>query len=86
MIPTKYLILGGVGIAAALLLSRPAAAANIGQAIGGGAVDIVTGVGKGFWQEAWVNPYAWAREYEGHIPIIDPIAKSIAGVINLVGG
>ena len=86
---TKNIILiAGAGLLAYALMSgkigqtvakaSQQAGVNTGQAIGGGAGGIISGVVEGVAESVTVQPYEWAKQHGGYIPVIDDVAYSVA--------
>ena len=78
---TKDLIIAGAVVLGVVTLFP-----KIGQAVGSGvgqtAGGAVGGVTTGLVQGVLIDPYEWALNYEGYIPIIDPLAKTFANIKN----
>jgi len=54
-------------------------ASNTGEAI----VNIPSGLVVGAVKGTLINPYEWSKNYKGHIPIIDPLAKAFVRIKRL---
>jgi len=91
---TKNIILiAGAGLLAYALMSgkigkavakaSQEAGVNTGQAIGGGAGGIVSGAVEGVVEAVTVQPYEWAKQHGGYIPIIDDVTYAFTWLKNL---
>ena len=72
-------LIGGVAFLGLNMISTKVSAYT-GSVIGETAGNIASGTVMGAVKGITINPYEWAKNYEGHIPIIDPIAKTLAGI------
>jgi hypothetical protein len=84
---TEDMIIIGGALAAVLLLTKGRAGSYVGETVGyaaGGAVGgTASGIAKGLIDTVLIKPYNWAQTYQGHIPIIDPLAKKAAWIKRL---
>ena len=75
----ELLILGGLGFLGLNMISTKVSA-KTGEVIGETAGNVASGTVMGAIKGITVNPYEWAKNYQGYIPIIDPIAKTLASI------
>ena len=80
----NILIIAGVGLLAYTLFGKQIAAkaeqvsTQIGKTVGGASGGVVAGAVEGIVTSTLINPYDWAKQHEGYIPVVDDVAYSIA--------
>jgi len=79
----ETILMIGAGILGLQLLTKNKAMAVVGDGIGSAIGGAVGGVGQGIITSVLIEPHEWASNYEGYIPIIDPLAKKFASLKNL---
>jgi len=50
----------------------------VGESVGTVTGGFITGTTTGILKSVLINPYEWAKNYEGYIPIVDDVAKLFA--------
>lgn len=75
---SDVVIVGAAIAAAAVLLSKGKVGGYVGESATTAAGSFLSGGVKGGIKSILVEPYEWAQNYEGYIPIIDDVAKRFA--------
>lgn len=75
------ILLSALGLGVILLNQRTGnvIGSRVGQFVGGTTSGVVQGTIEGLL----VQPYEWAKNYKGYIPIIDDAAKALLNIKNL---
>jgi len=76
---SEILLIAGAGFLGLNMLSTKVSAYT-GEVIGETAGNVTSGTVMGAVKGITINPYEWAKNYQGYIPIIDPIAKTLASI------
>ena len=82
MKPIEIALLAGAAFIGLNMISTKVSAFT-GEVVGETTGNVVSGAVVGLTKGIFVNPYEWAKSYDGYIPIIDPLAKTAAGFKDL---
>jgi len=72
----KYGVLAAGGFLLINAITKNAAATFAGETAGESVANLGSGAVIGGLQGILINPYTWARNYQGYIPIIDDAASA----------
>jgi hypothetical protein len=73
---TEHILIGAAVVGGIILLTKGKVGNYVGQSAGSVTGGSVAGFTEGFIESTLVDPYNWAYNYPGYIPIIDEGAKA----------
>ena len=80
---TDTLLIGGLVVGALILATKGEVGKVAGNAAGNAAGGLLSGATIGIVESTLIEPYEWAKNYKGYIPIIDDAAKFFANIKNI---
>lgn len=77
-----FIVIAALVAAGWLLISKGKIGQYVGQSVGRAVGSTTSGLISGVVQGTLIDPYTWARNYDGYIPIIDDLAKGAISIKN----